>query len=80
MTTQEILSWIADVFEAPREKIHVNSLRREIPGWDSLGMLSLMAGLDERFQICLTDKDIGTLQSVSDILGILRHNSVISED
>jgi len=80
MTTQEILSWIAEAFEYPREKIRVDSPRREIPGWDSLGMLSLMAGLDERFDIHLTDKDIGTLQSVSDVLNILRHNGLISQD
>ncbi len=80
MTTQDILIWLADLFEYPVDKVRVNSLRREIPGWDSLGMLSLMAGLDERFNIHMTDKDIGTLQSVADVLSILRLNGIISED
>jgi acyl carrier protein len=78
MTTQDVLSWIAEVFEAPVDKIHANTPRLEIPGWDSLGMLSLMAGLDERFHIQLTDQDIGKLRSVSDILDILRLNAVLS--
>lgn len=80
MTTKDILGWLAELFEFPGEKIQVNSLRREIPGWDSLGMLSLMAGLDERFHIHLTDKDIGKFQSVADVLSILRLNGIISED
>ncbi len=80
MTTQDILIWLAELFEYPVDKVRVNSLRREIPGWDSLGMLSLMAGLDERFNIHMTDKDIGTLQSVADVLSILRLNGIISED
>ena len=80
MTTDEVLGWLAEVFEAPPEKLEVTSPRSAIPGWDSLGMLSLMASLDEKFNIQLTDKDIGKLQFVSDILNILRQHDLVAGD
>ena len=80
MTTDEALHWIAEIFETPPEEVKVTSPRSDIPGWDSLGMLSLMASLDERFNIQIMDKDLGKLQSVNDILDILRQRGLVCED
>ena len=80
MTTDEALHWIAEIFEAPPEEVTVTSPRSAIPGWDSLGMLSLMASLDERFNIQITDKDIGRLQCVNDILDVLRQRGLVGGD
>lgn len=80
MTTDEALQWMAEIFEAPPEEVTVTSSRSAIPGWDSLGMLSLMASLDERFNIQITDKDIGRLQCVNDILDVLRQRGLVCED
>ena len=80
MTTDEALHWIAEIFETPREEVKVTSPRSAIPGWDSLGILSLMAGLDERFNIQIMDKDLGKLQCVNDILDILRQRGLVCED
>ncbi len=74
MNTQDALTWIAEVFEEPAGRINAETRREEIPGWDSLGTLSLIAALDERCDIHLTEKDIGGMQRVSDILDILRRN------
>ncbi len=80
MTTDEALHWIAEIFETPPEEVTVTSPRRAIPGWDSLGMLSLMASLDERFNIQIMDNDLGKLQCVNDILDILRQRGLVCED
>ena len=80
MTTDEALHWIAEIFETPPEEVKVTSPRSDIPGWDSLGILSLMAGLDERFNIQIMDKDLGKLQCVNDILDILRQRGLVCED
>lgn len=80
MTTDEALHWIAEIFEAPPEEVTVTSARSAIPGWDSLGTLSLMASLDERFNIQIMDKDLGKLQCVNDILDLLRQRGLVCED
>ena len=76
MTENEVLSWIADLFEEPLENIKPETSRKDIPGWDSLGVLNLMAGLDEEFNIQLTDEEIQELREVEDILKMLRQYGV----
>jgi acyl carrier protein len=73
------VSWIAEVFEEPTGRITIETLRKEIPGWDSLGTLSLMAGLDEKFDIHLSEADIEGLQRVADVLDILRRSGKLDE-
>jgi acyl carrier protein len=55
-------------------------LRKDIPGWDSLGTLSLIAALDERFDIHLSEEDIEGMQSVADLLEILRRHGAMAGD
>lgn len=72
--TGEILAWIADIFEAPAEKIRPETTRDEIEAWDSLGILTLIARMDEDFHILLTDEEIDKLRSVGDIIDVLRQH------
>lgn len=68
----EVLAWVADIFETPVEKIRPETKREEIEAWDSLGILTLMARLDEEYSILLTEEEIQQLKSVQDILDLLR--------
>jgi acyl carrier protein len=53
--------------------------REEVPGWDSLGTLSLIAAFDERFNIQLSEGDIEGMKHIGDILEILqRHGALAS--
>jgi acyl carrier protein len=79
MNAQDAVNWIAEVFEEPSGRITAETLRKEIPGWDSLGTLSLIAGLDERFDVHLSENDIDGMQRVSDILDILRRNGKLED-
>ena len=79
MKEQDAVNWIAEVFEEPIGRINARTLRKEIPGWDSLGTLSLIAGLDERFDVHLSETDIEGMQRVSDIIDILRRNGKLDE-
>ena len=74
MNTNDALTWIAEVFEEPAGRITAETLRKEIPSWDSLGTLSLMAGLDEKFDIHLSEEDIEGLQRVAAVLDLLRRS------
>jgi acyl carrier protein len=75
----DALAWISEVFEESPGRIAATTLRKEIPGWDSLGTLSLIAALDERFDIHLSEQDIEGMQSVNDIFEILRRHGALQD-
>ena len=74
MKLEEALMWIADLFEESVEDINPETLKEDIPAWDSLGVLTLMAELDENFGILLTDEEMQKLHKVNDIFDILRRD------
>jgi acyl carrier protein len=69
---RELLAWVADVFETPVENIQPQTPRDEIATWDSLGILTLIARMDEDFHILLTDEEIQRLRSVGDVIDLIR--------
>ena len=77
MTTDDALAWACEVFEEAPGRIAADTKRESIPGWDSLGTLSLIAALDERFDIHLSEQDIEGMQRVEDILSILRRHGAL---
>jgi len=79
MTSVEALRWIENVFEESPEGINPDTPRVDIPAWDSLGVLTLMAGFDQQFNIMLSDDEIKTMTKVNDILDILRKNGKVSD-
>lgn len=79
MNTKDALSWIAEIFEEPADRIGAATERVTIPGWDSLGTLSLIAGLDEKFDIHLDEKEIEAMAKVDDILAVLRRQGALAE-
>ena len=74
MNTEEALEWIAEIFEEPVENITLETARDDIPAWDSLGILTLMARLDEDFEILLEEEEVQELRSVGDILDALKRH------
>jgi acyl carrier protein len=80
MNQLDALAWIADLFEEPRERILPETKREAIPTWDSLGVLTLMAGLDETFGLLLKEEDMLSMQSVQDILDVLIRNGKIHQN
>jgi len=78
MNREEALKWIAELFEEPVENIQPGTAREAIPMWDSLGVLTLMAELDERFQIALTTDAVLAMCRVDDILSILEDHDKLN--
>ena len=74
MNMEEALTWIADLFEEPVENIQPETLKEDIPAWDSLGVLALMASLDEDFGILLTEEEMQALEKVNDIFDLIKRN------
>lgn len=80
MTKQESLEWVASLFEEPPGNIRPETERSDILAWDSLGMLTLMAGLNEKFDIVMSAQELQGLRKVGDILQLLRSREKLSDD
>ncbi len=78
MNTETALKWIAEVFNESPGGITPETNREDIPEWDSLGVLTLMADLDEKFDILLTADQMGAMTKVNDILEVLQQHQKLS--
>jgi acyl carrier protein len=74
LTEEEALNWVAQTFEEPPGRLTPGTARQDISTWDSMGVLVLMAEMDEKFGILLTDADIQSMNEVEDILAVLRRH------
>ena len=78
MTQEEALKWFADLFGVPASSITPETSRDKILTWDSLGVLTLMASLDETFNIVTDDATMRAMQSVGDVLNLLRKHGKLT--
>jgi acyl carrier protein len=79
MTQTDAIAWIAQVFEMAPDQLTLDTHRDNVPAWDSLGILTLMASLDSDFGIVLTDEDIQAVKTVGDILDIMRRHGTVTQ-
>jgi acyl carrier protein len=79
MIKQEALKWIANLFEESDSGIQPETKREDIPAWDSLGMLTLMAGLNDTFDIVMSDQELQEFRTVEDLLQVLRKRGKLDE-
>lgn len=73
MNQAEALALIAEIFECPNNLTPCTQ-KHNVRGWDSMGVLSLMAEFDDRFSILLTQPQLEQMKTVDDILQILREH------
>jgi acyl carrier protein len=74
MTTQEALDIIGGAIGGKNVILHAGMNRDEVPNWDSVGNIMLMAELDEKCGIVLEERDLNSLNSIDDILAVMRRN------
>jgi acyl carrier protein len=64
MTRDEAMRSVATIFEEPAEKLRPETRKDAVAGWDSLGVLTLLAELDEKVEIQLGEKEARELKVV----------------
>ncbi|GAB1265245.1 hypothetical protein NBRC116493_14860 [Aurantivibrio infirmus] len=77
VSEQEILLWLEELFEASPGSININSQREDIEAWDSLGTLTLMAELDQRFDIALSEDALENFSSVTAVIDLIRQKGLL---
>lgn len=80
VSISQALSIIAEAINSPENAVHPAAELEDLEGWDSMGVLLLMAELDERFSIILEEDTISAFTTVSDILSKLKEVDVLADD
>jgi acyl carrier protein len=77
---RELFQWLANVFQEDLAGMSETRTRSSIPNWDSMGTLLLIAELDERLAVTLTEDDLKGFVSVGDIVALLEQKQITIED
>ena len=83
MNTRELISEedaieiIATAFNEDVADITANTQKDELDGWDSMGILLLMAEFDEQFGLTISEDKLEALVSVNDIFELLKSADIL---
>ncbi|BBJ28317.1 acyl carrier protein [Athalassotoga saccharophila] len=69
MKKEEIINVISEVLN---RKVDENTSKEEIQEWDSLKHLQIIMEIEERFNVAISINDLSKINSVKDILNILK--------
>ncbi len=62
---------VAEVLRIPPERIEMETALSEVAQLDSLSLVEIASALDEEFDIRVPSDDLGTAQSLKDIVAIV---------
>jgi acyl carrier protein len=79
ISTPAALKMLSEAFEEPLENLAPDTDRDSIAGWDSMGALTLMAELDERFGIVLTAEQSLQMSKIAHVLDLLRQHGALAD-
>ena len=80
LSISHALSMIAEAINTPEDEVQPATSLEDLEGWDSMGVLLLMAELDERFSLLLEEETIGSFSTVADILKRLKDAGVLLDE
>ena len=72
----DLLQFISEVFSVEKEILKLETAPGDFPEWDSLGHLSLLTDLEEKFNISFDMDETMSIQSIGDLKGILESKGV----
>lgn len=76
----ELIQWLASVFQEAPDKLDESRSRASIQTWDSMGSLMLMAELDERLHVTLEEQEMKGIITIGDLFSLLRQKQITIED
>jgi acyl carrier protein len=78
MSEADVIKWLEGVFNEEPGVIAVDTPRDALPEWDSLGVLNLMADMDAKFGILLSNDDLEAMNEIGDIIKILKDHEKLT--
>ena len=77
INTEDALELIAEILNETVDDVQPGVDLEQLEGWDSMAVLLLMAEFDEKFDIVIDEEKINSLNTVDDILSVLKDNNVL---
>lgn len=74
--TSKALAHIAEIFEETAESIVPERKLDSMNAWDSMGILTFIAELDEKYDVILSTDEIQKLTTIQDILATLNNHGL----
>ena len=68
---KEFLEKLKEALEIEDRELSINDKFREYPEWDSLAFLSVIAMIDEEYDVIIEGKDFRKLETVGDIISAI---------
>lgn len=69
---KDFLKKFAEVLEVEDRELSLNDKFREYDEWDSLAFLSVIAMIDEEYDVLIEGKDFKNLETLGDILNAIK--------
>ena len=70
MTSEEFIQAVAEVLNADASALKLETPLDSIEGYDSLGKISMIALVDERFNITLSPSKLRSFKTIADIFAL----------
>jgi acyl carrier protein len=80
MKKRVLFEWLEGIFQESPGSINEGRKRESIPNWDSMGTLLLIAELDEKLHVSLSEYELRSLASVADLVTMLESKQITLED
>ncbi|HEY0705190.1 MAG TPA: acyl carrier protein [Polyangia bacterium] len=80
MKKADLQQWLGGVFQEDPASLGLDRARATIPTWDSMGTLLLIAELDEKLKVTLSEDELKELTSIGDIVAVLSRKGVAVVD
>jgi acyl carrier protein len=71
-TEEEVMQKLAEALQVNRDLLTPETRAVDLPTWDSMGMVNIVFMLEQDFGLTLEINQAPNLQSVSDLLSLLR--------
>jgi|TARA_X000000368_G_scaffold162289_1_gene127917 acyl carrier protein len=71
-----ILEFVSEIFSVEKDSLKLETAPGDFPEWDSLGHLSLLTELEERFNITFDMDETMSIQSIADLKKTLQDKGV----
>ena len=68
----QLINIVKEALDIEEETIDLNTKFDSLDTWDSLGKLSLIALIDESFNVQIPDKELNSFQTIEDLYAALK--------
>lgn len=72
MNTKEKIALLEEMFELDEGTLKADTLLADIPNWDSMSKLSFIVLMDDEFDQKIVGEQIRNLQTISDMLELMK--------